>query len=92
MEALLTSVKMRSQPGHLVEPLFVLFRVRVGTTCISASGGNDAAAKGALTNDYPEEVNCAADSFALHATWFGSQAVRMWPHGLVRTDRTPCQY
>lgn len=65
----------------------MLFRVRVGTTCISASGGNDAAAKGALTNDYPEAVNCAVDSFALHATWFGSQAVRIWPHEHARTVR-----
>lgn len=68
MEALLTSVKKWSLPGQLVGPLRV--RVNQGPfrdRLFSASGGNNAAAIGALTNDYPEEVNCAVDSFASHA-------------------------
>lgn len=68
-----------------------IFRVRVGNHLFSTSGGKNAAAKSALTKDYPEQVNCAVESFASHETWVGSSPLRMWPRQLARTPRFSSQ-
>lgn len=50
----------------------------------SASGGNDAATKGALTNDYPERSKLRRGQLRVACIQFGSQAMRSWPHELAR--------
>lgn len=76
MKALLPSNKKRSRLWAIGGASARVVQGPRRNHLFSASGGNDAAAKEALTNDYPEEVNCAADSFASPATWFSSQAAQ----------------